>query len=86
MFKMTTMKMGVVVFLVCGFLLPIQSTHVVTATALGIFVGWNMYCIILSKIVIGLNEIKPVMSTDLEVSRLSSSLLLIGCPFCRQRN
>lgn len=84
---MSTMKTQVVAFLVCGFLLRIQSTYFVTANCLGIFVCWNMYHILLSKIVLGLHEIKPVMRTYLGVSRLSSSLLLTHwLSFFRQGN
>lgn len=77
---MSTVKMQVVAFLECGFYLHVQSTYFVTAYCLGIFVCGNMYHILLSKIAIGLHEIKPVMRTYWECQdcpALSCSLAVI---------
>lgn len=52
---MTTVKMGVVVFLVCGFPL---NLHFITICSPRTLVCWNIYCRILDKVVLVLNEIK----------------------------
>ena len=54
-FKMTTVKMGLVIFLVCGFPL---NLHFITICYPRTLVCWNIYCRILDKIVLVLNEIK----------------------------
>lgn len=61
LFKMTAMKMGVVIFLVCGFPLCLQKTHFVTTSYPGILVCWNIYYRIHSKTLIVLNEINKVL-------------------------
>lgn len=72
MLEMTTKKMRVVVFLICRFLLHIKGTFY-NSHCFGICVRWNIYCIILTKIVVALNEVNPVMRTYWEVSSLFSS-------------
>lgn len=70
---MTTKKMRVVVFLICRFLLHIKDTFYNSPLLWHLCTLKYIYCIILSKTVVALNEVNPVMRPYWEVSSLSSS-------------